>query len=86
MAVANNSGMKVRLIRKLAQLMNGVDVSNHEVGDIIDLPPRKGRMLVAEGWAIADRRVGGPSRVLAFRRDSDLGHRHDGEEDVTRAS
>lgn len=78
--------MKVRLIRKLAQVINGVDVSNHDVGDIIDLPPRKGRLLVAEGWAVEDRRVGGPSRVLAFRRDSDLGHRREGEDDVTRAS
>jgi len=78
-------GMKVRLTRKLAQVLNGVDLSNHGVGDIIDLPGRKGRMLVAEGWAAEERRVGGgPSRVLAFRRDTDRGHHS--EDDVSQAS
>jgi hypothetical protein len=78
--------MKVRLTRKLAQVINGVDLSNHDVGDTLDLPERKGRLLVAEGWAVEERRIGsGPSRVLAFRRDTDLGH-HGGDQDVSRAS
>ncbi len=63
--------------------MNGVDLSNHDVGDVIDLPVRKARLLVAEGWAIEDRRTGASeSRVLAFRRQTDLGHWHDEERDV----
>jgi hypothetical protein len=78
--------MKVRLTRKLAQEMDGIDVSNYDVGDIIDLPERKGRMLVAEGWAVEERRSSdGPWRILAFRRDTDLGHYEHGD-NVSRAS
>ena len=67
--------MKVRLVRKLAMMVDGVDLSNHEIGDVLDLPERKGRLLIAEGWAVAERRdAGSTSRVLAFRRHRDLGH------------
>jgi hypothetical protein len=70
--------MKVRLVVKLAQMIDGVDLSNHDVGDVLDLPERKGRLLIAEGWAVAERRdVGSTSRVLAFRRQRDLGHWRD---------
>ena len=49
--------MRVRLIRKLAQKINGVDVSRQRVGDVIDLPRREAELLLAEGWAspAADR-------------------------------
>jgi hypothetical protein len=43
--------MRVRLIRKLAEKLNGVDVSTRCVGDVIDLPRREAELLVAEGWA-----------------------------------
>ena len=66
-------------MRKLASEIDGVDLSDNKVGDIIDLPPGEARLLVAEGWAIAERRLGGFPRVLAFRRDTDLGH-HDDED------
>lgn len=77
--------MRVRLTRKLARELNGVDLSNHEVGDVVDLPDGKGRMLVAEEWAVQERRFPGPLRLLAFRRSTDLGHRDD-EDDVAFAS
>jgi hypothetical protein len=32
--------------------MDGVDVSAHHVGDILDLPHEQARLLVAEDWAI----------------------------------
>jgi hypothetical protein len=43
--------MRIRLIRKLALALNGVDVSNLHVGDVVDLPERSANILVAEGWA-----------------------------------
>lgn len=48
--------MKVRLIRKLADQLDGVNVSHSHVGDVLDLRPEKARALIAEGWATADER------------------------------
>lgn len=42
---------RVRLVRKFAERLNGVDLSNLGVGDCLDLPPREARLLMAEGWA-----------------------------------
>ena len=65
--------MRVRLTRKLARELNGVDLSNHEVGDVMDLPAGKARLMVAEGWAVQERRFPRPLRLVAFRRSTDLG-------------
>lgn len=43
--------MKVRLVRKLASTMNGVDVSRLKVGDTIDLNRERAESLIASGWA-----------------------------------
>ena len=43
--------MLVRLTAKLADVMDGVDVTHCEEGDVIDLIDRDARMLIAEGWA-----------------------------------
>lgn len=43
--------MQVRLTRKLANLIDGIDLSRRNVGDIIDVPEREARILIAEGWA-----------------------------------
>jgi hypothetical protein len=43
--------MRIRLTRKLAELLNGVDLSRRRVGDVFDLPLRDAQVLVAEGWA-----------------------------------
>ena len=43
--------MRIRLIRKLALCLNGIDVSDLRVGDEVDLPERSARLLVLEGWA-----------------------------------
>ena len=81
-------GMHVRLKRKLAEKIDGIDLSNQEVGDVFDLPERKARMLVAEGWAVLERRThAGRHLVLAFRRSDDpgpLSSQHDS--DLSRAS
>ena len=44
--------LRVELVRKLADYLDGIDVSNHRQGDIIELPRHDAQMLIAEGWAI----------------------------------
>src|SRR5688500_5116816 len=70
---ASNCAMRVRLTRKLADEIDGIDLAPHQVGDVIDLSARNGRLLIAERWGIAERRVEGAPTVLAFRRQLDLG-------------
>jgi hypothetical protein len=53
--------------------MDGVDVSPHRVGDILDLPAEQARLLVAEEWAIDRERRRAANRVEVDRR-----HRSDG--------
>jgi len=61
--------MKVRLIRKLADQLDGVNVSQKRVGDVLDLGPEQARALIAEGWATADeRRRSSASRPFGDRR------------------
>jgi hypothetical protein len=43
--------MLVRLTVKLADMVNGVDLSQWSEGDVIELPARAAAMLIAEGWA-----------------------------------
>jgi hypothetical protein len=43
--------MRIRLTRKLALTMNGIDVSRLQVGDIIELRPDQAEMMVVCGWA-----------------------------------
>ncbi len=77
--------MRVRLTLKLAEEIDGVNLTSCDAGDVLDLGPREAQMLIAEGWAVAERRVEGPSTVVAFRRHTDLGHCRD-EDDESRAS
>ena len=42
---------RVRLIRKFAQAINGVDLSSFQVGDVIRAPEPVAMMLMREGWA-----------------------------------
>jgi hypothetical protein len=43
--------VRVRLVRKRADQLNGVDVSDRDVGDVIDLPRAQAELLLAEKWA-----------------------------------
>lgn len=43
--------MLVRLSAKLAEIVNGLDLSHCEEGDVIAVTDRDGKMLLAEGWA-----------------------------------
>ncbi len=43
--------MRIRLLKKLAEVINDFDLTHREVGEIFDCSQREGRMLVLEGWA-----------------------------------
>jgi hypothetical protein len=43
--------MKVRLTRKLAEIIDGVSLEGARVGDVLDLGEREARLLIAEDWA-----------------------------------
>jgi hypothetical protein len=45
------SVIRIRLTRKLAARLNGVDVSSLKVGDVIELPDWAAQMMIAEQWA-----------------------------------
>ena len=62
--------MKVVLLRKLADVMDGVNVRGYRRGDIVDLPPRDARLLIAESWAVADRRRADRGYPVERRRPS----------------
>jgi hypothetical protein len=63
--------MKVRLTRKLAEQLDGIDVSARNEGDVFDLPRAQAQLLIAEHWAMpidrAERRGIGPSANLRQR-------------------
>ncbi len=44
--------MLARLTRKFAERINGIDLRNRAVGDVVDLPDREALGLIAEGWAV----------------------------------
>jgi hypothetical protein len=46
----------VLLTRKLAERIAGVDLKARAVGDVFGVPDDEARLLVAERWAIVDRR------------------------------
>jgi len=46
-----STDMRIRLTRKLALCLNGVDISDLRVGEEVDLPERSARVLIADGWA-----------------------------------
>ena len=55
--------MRVWLSRKLAEFINGVDLTGKAVGDVLDLSAREAGLLLAEGYAELDRRVRGERRA-----------------------
>lgn len=43
--------LRVRITRKFADHLNGVDLSRVRVGDVLDLSERDALILIREGWA-----------------------------------
>jgi hypothetical protein len=54
--------MRIVLIKRLADEIDGVSLRGRRVGEAFDLPPHDAGLLLAEQWAIPDRR--GPNRPL----------------------
>ena len=44
--------MRIQLTRKLADNLDGIDVSTYREGDSFDLPTGAAEMLIAERWAV----------------------------------
>jgi hypothetical protein len=64
--------MWIRLTRKLANFLDGVDVSDRHVGDVFELSTFDAHLLIAEGWA---------ERYIPSRRPGDAEHRQSGTKD-----
>ena len=43
--------MRVKLVRKFANVINGIDLASVRVGDTVELNPRQAVLLIREGWA-----------------------------------
>lgn len=59
--------VRVRLVRKLAERIDGVDLSGRSVGQVIRLPANQARLLVAEQWV--EPLNSAPARQLASPAD-----------------
>ena len=67
--------IRIRLTKKLAAVMNGVDVSTLRVGDTIELPDAAAIMMIAEEWAEpATDSVMAPTFVTQRSPHSDRSH------------
>jgi hypothetical protein len=44
--------LRIRLTRKLADWIDGIDLSDAAVGDVLDVPITEAHILIAEGWAV----------------------------------
>jgi hypothetical protein len=80
--------MLVRLTKKFAERIDDVDLTRNTVGNLIDLPGEKARLLIAEGWAMEERRepFGGRRDVVAFRRADDPGPLRRDDDEAFKAS
>ena len=44
--------MRVKLTKKFAEVLNGVDLSRARAGDVLDISPRDAGLLLASEWAL----------------------------------
>ena len=68
---ASRETVFVRLVRKYAEMIDGVNLKHTSVGDQLELTRREANILIAEGWAVhaEERRVRAlPQRSLAADR------------------
>jgi hypothetical protein len=57
--------MWIRLTRKLADYLDGIDLTDYREGDLVFLRPRETELLIAEGWAQPLRRRSDEIRALS---------------------
>ena len=58
----------VRLTRKYAEVIDGVNLEHATVGDRLELSQREAQMLIAEGWAEPSEEK--PSRLVSRRSNA----------------
>src|SRR5262245_21999834 len=51
--ISQSTMIRVRLTRKFASLIDGIDLSQRRAGDELELSDRDARLLILEGWASA---------------------------------
>jgi hypothetical protein len=68
--------MRVRLVRKLADELDGIDVSTWNEGDVIELPRAEARLLIAEGWALPFRGPGTEVRSASLTQERSVAADH----------
>ena len=47
----------MRLVKKFAEMIDDIDLSANQPGDVLDLKGSEARLLMAEGWAVRENRV-----------------------------
>ena len=57
--------MLIRLTRKLAECVDGIDLSRSREGDVLDLSRHDAQLLMAEGFAVACEPAAAPSTPRA---------------------
>jgi len=62
------TSMKVRLVRKHSEHIDGISLEGREPGDLLDLPPEQARLIIAEQWAVPERRE---QAIAALRHRAD---------------
>jgi len=53
MSFARRYSMRVRLRKRFAERVNGVDLTGHRVGDVFELADADAERLIEAGWATA---------------------------------
>jgi DNA-binding response OmpR family regulator len=64
--------VRIRITRKFANLLNGVDVSQWKVGDVVDTSDWNANVLIAEGWAEPADVVDERASVLIIDDDDEV--------------
>ena len=54
--------MRIQLVRKLASQLDGIDLSDYQDGDVLDLPRAQAELLITERWALPYRGARGDVR------------------------
>src|SRR5215216_3426539 len=60
--------VSVRLTRKLADVIDDIDLSPYEVGECVELPWHQAALLMAEGWAEPAPPEGDSIGIIGDRR------------------
>jgi hypothetical protein len=70
--------VKVILTRKLARVLNGIDLTACNEGDVMEMGNQDARLLIAEGWAVPlmeERPIAQDQSRRRIRKSGDDGSR-----------